>query len=505
MVLLTAALAVITAVSIRKNEYFELNQQNEIPRYSYGHPVWAVILTVVMITVCVFLVRRGYFRKHYRGLMLAALLWAVGISIFFIFLFRAVPYADAMACSQIAVRFNHGDFSDFNTAVSDYLTVYPFQTGFIALLQLIYLIAGGENYIAAQMVNAAAVVVIIYICFRMTELTVEDEDRRRDVMGVTALAFIFMLPLYYMVTYIYGDLIAWALAVTALYMFQKYMKCGRVRDIVLSGIMFGLAVQLKSNEWIFVIAAEMALAAHAAARKKIRTVVWMLYLLIPAVLFAGMLKFSYMKAANLQEYPKGAPKLRWIAMGMQDLDDNPMEFGWYNGYNRNLYVDSKYNYNAANAAAKENIRQSLAHYRQEPVRGAYLFYRKFMSQWLEPAFGAQLKIEWQTRHNEGLSALAHWIISGRGRCLIYQGLNSVHFIVIAFSMFFCLYNIKKLREPYLLPLLVIFGGMTFHMLWEAHCRYVLIYYLMLVPFAAAGISDFGVWADSVIHRGQTGK
>ena len=34
--------------------------------------------------------------------------------------------------------------------------------------------------------------------------------------------FLFMLPLYFMVTYIYGDLIAWALAVTALYMFQKY-------------------------------------------------------------------------------------------------------------------------------------------------------------------------------------------------------------------------------------------------------------------------------------------
>ena len=185
MIPLTAALAVVAAVSVRKNEYFELNQQNEIPRYSYGHPVWAIILTAVMIAVCVFLVRRGYFRKHYCGLMLTALLWAVGISTFFVFLFRAVPYADAISCSQIAARFNHGDFSDFNLAVSDYLTVYPFQTGFIALLQLIYLIAGGENYIAAQMVNVAAVAVIIYICFKITGMAIEDEERRKDVLGIT--------------------------------------------------------------------------------------------------------------------------------------------------------------------------------------------------------------------------------------------------------------------------------------------------------------------------------
>ena len=54
-------------------------------------------------------------------------------------------------------------------------------------------------------------------------------------------------------------------------------------------------------------------------------------------------------------------------------------------------------------------------------------------------------------------------------------------------------------------MLVIFiiGGMLFHELWEASGRYVIRYYLMMLPLAAYGYS--AVFGMTVRHRGENRK
>ena len=50
---------------------------------------------------------------------------------------------------------------------------------------------------------------------------------------------------------------------------------------------------------------------------------------------------------------------------------------------------------------------------------------------------------------------------------------------------------RKKREPLEneILLIVILGGILFHMLWEAKSRYVLPYFVMMLPLAAAGICE----------------
>ena len=50
---------------------------------------------------------------------------------------------------------------------------------------------------------------------------------------------------------------------------------------------------------------------------------------------------------------------------------------------------------------------------------------------------------------------------------------------------------KKELEQYVL-LITIFGGCLFHMLWEAKGRYILPYFVMMLPMAAVGLAQMSV-------------
>lgn len=505
LVALLLLITLITVGSIRKNEYFQLNDVNEIPRYWYGHSMEWIFLLLLLIFTFIICSYKGFFIRKYHALMRLSFIWAVIISVCLVFVLRAIPYADAATCSNLAISFNKGDFSDFTPGAGGYITIYPFQVGYIAILQLVYLIVGSESYIAAQLVNVPMILLIIDMFYHIIDISVENENKKKNILGISAVLFMIMLPLYFLVIYAYGDMIAWAMALTAVYTFQRYMKNGRIRDIIFTGIFIGIAIQVKSNEWIFLIAIEMTFVAHILARHEWKLTGWIIYLIIPAIIMSGVLKYSYMKAANLTEFPKGAPKTSWIAMGMQEIDDSPMAFGWYNGYNHNLYVECGYDYEKANELAKNDIKCSLIKYSHEPIHAAYLFYQKISSMWLEPAYGTQLKLEWQTRHNDDLPLFAQWVISGRGRDIIYQVLSVIHFVILIFTLLSCIVNYRKMNSFWLLPLLIIFGGIMFHMMWEAHCRYMFIYYLIMLPYAASGVDwisrDF---VGKLVMKGKIG-
>ena len=53
-------------------------------------------------------------------------------------------------------------------------------------------------------------------------------------------------------------------------------------------------------------------------------------------------------------------------------------------------------------------------------------------------------------------------------------------------------------------MITIFGGFLFHMLWEAKGRYILPYFVMMLPMAAVGLSMLAVrvkaWADRRLRR-----
>ncbi len=521
---LTVALAVLSAC---KSVYFALYEQNEIPSYKSDRPLLLLAMLVLAVAAGRWMhkrivkkekeasgekgasgecshVQNGMPGGHGPGekyrlmpmaltgdcppLLAAALLAAGTISLLFLFMLRPQPFADSIAVSQFAGQFLHGDFSMLqfpNAAGDDYLVVYPFQIGFIAFLQLIYFFFGDGNYLALQLINAIAILFMVRNLYELTGEVFGSRETQTYFLWMS----VGMLPLYLHVGYVYGDLCGWSLATGSFLLLFRYLRDHRKRHILWAGILLAAAIQIKSNEQIFLVAFVMILAATAFVRKKFSPLLLAVYMTAAAMLLGAVVEAGYTRAAGLSEFPKGAPKSSWVAMAM--LEDEYAEFGWYNGYNRNNFTEHDYDYEAADQAAKESIRESLTNFLEHPAHAAYLYYKKFESSWNDPSFQSQITIEWESRHTEGLSTAAESILYGTGRQILYWIMNVVHFIIITLAGWRMILSFRKEEREkqwkmaaYLLP---VFGGLLFHMLWETQCRYLIVYYCMLFPVAADGM------------------
>ncbi len=507
---LTVLMVVLAVLSACKSVYFALYEQNETPLYADDRSL--LLLAALLLVVVAGWLLHKKMGEDKKGilcagetagkcplLLAAALIVAGTISLVFLFLLRPQPFADSIAVSKIAEQFLQGDFSALQSAAADgddYMMVYPFQIGFIAFLQLLYSVFGAGNYLALQLFNVIAILFMVRNLYELTGEVFESRETQTYFLWMS----MGMLPLYLHVGYVYGELCGWSLAIGSFLLLFRYLRDHKKRHILWAGILLAAAIRIKSNEEIFLVAFVMILMAAALVRKKWSPVLLAVYMVALAVVVGTAVKAGYTKAAGISEFPKGAPKSSWVAMAMQE--DEYAEFGWYNGYNRKNFVDHNYDYEAADQAAKENIRESLNHFLQNPVHAAYLYYKKFESSWDDPTFQSQITIEWESRHTEGLSAAAESILYGTGRKILYWIMNIVHFIVITLAGWRMVLSFRKQErekqwkmEAYLLP---VFGGLLFHMIWETQCRYLIVYYCMLFPVAADGMRQLLVMIEGLV-------
>ena len=66
-------------------------------------------------------------------------------------------------------------------------------------------------------------------------------------------------------------------------------------------------------------------------------------------------------------------------------------------------------------------------------------------------------------------------------------MNRYQLLIYLGVLFYCI-SALRCREPFyqLLPLIVVFGGCLFTLIWEAMARYVFPYFIYMVPLSAIG-------------------
>lgn len=188
----------------------------------------------------------------------------------------------------------------------------------------------------------------------------------------------------------------------------------------------------------------------------------------------------------MTEYPSGIPKIAWIAMSMQETDEGGYACGWYNAYNWDVYAINNYDSDQTTVACIDSLKHSAQKFVHEQRYTLNFFYKKFTSQWNAPTFQSMVTNEWASRQVKNLSPIANYFIYGRGHYILYEIMNIYHFLIFLCSSLFFIFQRKKwtlLKAYYLLN---IFGGFFFHMLWEAQSRYILGYFVLMLPIAACG-------------------
>lgn len=476
---LSAVIIFNTFNSLFRTTYFEPYKDMETAKYRWDNPFLILLISGILF-FAVYLIGRTKQFDSFTHYLPVAVFFSGLISTFIVLNVQGIAICDGMTLSDIAIEFMKNNYDSLSEG--GYLFNYSFQAGMVALLEIIYRIFGIENYLVFQMINVISIMIFIWMLGKITDELFEE----KSISRIEAVLSMGMLPLFLFSTFVYGDIIGWAFGVSAIYFVIKYLKTNRWQFVFAASVVLSIGIVVKSNINILLVASVIAILLNAVSKKKFSLLVWIGVMLIVSQIGVLMVQGVYTHRAGLSEYPKGIPKVAWVAMSFQETDEGGYACGWYNGYNWNVYKENDYDRARTTQVCVESLKQSLGKLAHEQKYALNFVYKKFTSQWNAPTFQAMISNEWSTRHTDKATSLAHYFIFKRGHDILYEMMNSYHFLLFfCTSVYFLLHRGKwSLSKAYFA--LNIFGGFLFHMIWEAQSRYVLGYFVLMLPFAACG-------------------
>ena len=484
---LFVAAAIVLGVSTVTTIYYDMGSDVDFPHYGRENIPVLVVLVVVVVGLFYAFKSKAVFEKKSRALAIAGLIFITAYCLLLILGIRPQAVNDSKTLDDIINQFSDGDYTSL-TEPGGYLFIWPFQLGYVAFGQFMVSVFGKSNYFAWDMVQLISVLITIYLIYKLTWEFFED----KEICGIVALLSCGALFFYNYVTYIYGDIISMAPQTLALFMMVLYVKRGRRRYAVISGVSIAVAILLKTNCEITLIALLMILVGSTVTEERFVGKKLLQNLILAAVMLAfvfvskAAVNSYFCSLTGLDDIPPGSPSWSHIAMGLQESE---LEDGWYNGYNYRVFEENNYDSDATAIAAKENIGQTLRSFVSRPLHGARFLFRKYMTQWADSVCISTHNLDLVSRHVENQPAVAEFLVFGTGSTAMIWMMN-VFMPVCYIGVIIYLSGILKGRKPSvseMLLLILIFGGIAFHEFWEGSSRYTMRYYIYYLPFGAYGL------------------
>ena len=380
----------------------------------------------------------------------------------------------------------------------DYMAAYTQQLGMISILEILYRIAGWENYHLFQLVNAAAMAGIVLVGYKIVREITESE--RAGVIYLLLMAGCWPLIIY--VAVVYGELLSILFSLLSVYLLLRYIKGRQKRYAVGMAFAITAACLIRSNCYIVLAAMACVLLVRAVTEKKIQflfTVV--LCAGIYMLCHMGMIQFYEARLNTDLQHPM--PSVMWIAMGTQEGKDG-REAGWNNGFAWETFVDETgRNQELSTRKAKEVIEESVKNFKNNPSYLRDFYKRKIASQWIEPTYGCQVET---SCHKEERNVWMERLYE-EDLWKPFVRFMDVYQSVIYLGALLCLLLLIRKRVPVeqLILLITMIGGFLFYVFWEAKSRYVLPYFVMLIPYAAWGWDLFQQKIRSLWEKAGAGE
>lgn len=378
------------------------------------------------------------------------------------------PSADQLKVCQTALDMVRGDYSAFHPG--GYLYVYPHQMGLVLLLYPLSLLFGSGNYLAFRFLNVACMIVIFWALSRICGLLFRDEalsDFGRCLFGC-----FFPLTLY--VHWVYGTVPGLALSLAGFYFGLRFVSEHKASQMLIAAALLAVAVQLKKNYLIMLVAYCVMLFLDFLKRRKALTLAAIAAAACLCVLCGKGVAFCTEQMTGV-ELSRGVPSAGWVAMGLHENDQRAN--GWYEN-NDNSTIDlfraNGYDYEKTKEMQVEDIRKRLGDFRADGRYALEFFAEKTASQWNNPTF--QCLWIYNVVRPGALDKTA-LIVSNFLQTLILFG--TVWYLVFYWE--------KMDLSQILLPVCFI-GGFLFHVFWEAKGQYTMPYFVLLLPLSLAGLA-----------------
>lgn len=505
---LFVAAMVVLVVSSVSTIYYNMHDENDWPHYGKENVLLLFALIVVAFAI-IWLFNRFHVFEKDKLLIVIALGLITTYCLMLIIVITPQAVNDSKTLDTIINQFSIGDYSSLIDP-GGYLFTWPFQLGYVGFGQIMHFIFGESNYFAWDIVQLISILVTVYLLYQITWELFEDEV----ICGIMAVISCGALFFYNYVTYIYGDIISMAPQTTALYMMILYVKHRKSVYAVISAINIAVAILIKTNCEIALIALLIVLLASSipvfgGTKKNVvlytdsvdlrmkqnggvkhfsSKVLLAILFVVLTLLLKNAVNAYYCNVTGLESIPDGSPAWSHIAMGLQESD---LEDGWFNGYNYKVFAANGYDSKATSKAAIENIKDTLASFVSRPLHGARFLVRKFTTQWADSVCISTHNLDLVSRHVDKQSALRDYLVfeSDKGCPLLIWIMNvfmPVCYIGVAVYLFGILRG-RSVSHEEMLILILIFGGIVFHEFWEGSSRYTMRYYIYWLPYAAYGI------------------
>lgn len=490
--LIIAALTVF-GVSFFTTVYYDMHVDVDFPQYKRES-----IHHLLISMVAVFLIFLIFYRKKWleSGKLIAfELLFCTAYCLTLIISIKPLPVDDSMLIDQVLAQFTEGNYSSL-VGPGGYLYTWPFQLGYFLFGQIMDRIFGHGNYFAWDIAQLLCILLTVYLLYRITwELF-----GSKRICGIMALLSFGMLFFYNYSTFIYGDILSLAPQTLALYFTVLFVKREKIGYGILTGIFMGLAVVLKTNSEITLIAIGIILllnthkdkedengyCSYELPRRLLTRVLLIVFMVVTVWGCKAAVNSHYCKLTGLAEIPGGSPSVSHIVMG---LSESELEDGWYNRYNYDVFAENDFDTEKTKLAATEDLKERLQFFSQNPAYFAKFMARKFATQWADPVCISTHVLDLVSRHVDTPGKLKDFIVFGKGSIILRWVMNVFMSVCYLCVLIYLMGRVKarEVTTKEMLLLVLILGGMAFHQFWEGSSRYAMRYYIYWLPYAAWGM------------------
>lgn len=461
----------------------------------------------------------GNYRKRKKLLLAAVLCWCGLLGLLLAVFGRTVPAADAMSVYSVAEKLAEGNLGVIHPTES-YLSYYPQQIGLASFYEGIIrlwklLPTALPAYHIIKCLNAALACALIYFLYRSVQLLFKDD--RTDVL------FLLLAggnaPLIMYTSFVYGEIPSFALFSAGLFFLLKFVmggdagrrrtKSGQSQSPLLTRgsskgkstrpprllltaglpalLLFTFGVMLRKNTLVLIIAALLVTIFEWVKSRRLSLLIFTLACAVCAFSVLPLVQRLYeLRAGNTLR--SGVPAVSYFAMGMQESSRGN---GWYNGFNFDTYQAAGMDNALTAQISRAAIKERLSYFQNNPGYMARFYGGKLLSQWADGTYACRQatlatfggRIELIARIYEG--PYSPYLI---GYCNAYQNLLYLG------ALLFALLSLKKKTLgnipglPLYLCMIGVLGGFLFHLMWEANARYIFPYGLLLLQYAAYGVS-----------------
>lgn len=440
-----------------------------------------IFLNIVCITlVCALatFIKIKKIKVSKNAIYIVSIAWFI-ICVAWVFMRNLYPNSDQFMTLNAGQQILNGNFESLEQG--GYLYIYPQQYGLTLIFMAITFLFNDESYQVIQIINIFALLTAIYSLYKISNLLYKNNNVSKYII-ILLYAFI---PISMYITFVYGNLLGLALSCLAILFQLKYFKEEK-KIYILGAVLFStIAVLIKSNYLINLVAMIILFITEAIFKKKAKYLISVILIILCYMLLTQSVNFVFKKITNINRN-EGTPIITWVAMGLQE---GPLAEGWYNRYNLDTYVINNYSSEKTTESAKNSIKQSMENFIKNPDYAINFFYKKILSQWNNSTF----QCIW-INHNVNTEAtpsqynliVKSMLEDGILGKIIVKYTDFLQTIILSGTLMYIILDYKNIKLKELVFAIIFIGGFIFHIVWEAKGQYTITYFVLLIPYSMFG-------------------